>query len=126
MPSTTSVCRRAAHCLINKPVNHVWISDEALANAFNRFVQVSHVSCKRYGSNVPGPLEARKRGVKRRMMGLATAGGDGGMGLGALLGFGQATAPKLEWQAPEPIVKPLESEGMLKTLPFSSCYKLCN
>lgn len=34
--------------------------------------------------------------------------------MGALLGYGQPTTPKLEWQAPDPVVHPLEPNGMLR------------
>jgi hypothetical protein len=39
----------------------VWITDDLLADTFRRFARNS----KRYGSHIPGPLEARKRAPKR-------------------------------------------------------------
>jgi hypothetical protein len=94
MPCRPRLCQRFAAQLSNTPPalpgnNHIWISDELLAEAFNRYVRVLHTT-KRHGSNVPGPLEARKRATKRRMgmavAGAATAppGGD----FGALFGAG--------------------------------------
>ena len=41
----------------------LWITDDILAAAFHRFTRAAHI---RHGSNVPGPLEARKRSTNRR------------------------------------------------------------
>ncbi|RMD43984.1 hypothetical protein DV735_g1140, partial [Chaetothyriales sp. CBS 134920] len=42
----------------------LWITDAVLANAYHRFaLACSH---RRHGSNVPGPLEARRRAAKRK------------------------------------------------------------
>lgn len=46
---------------------HIWISEDVLSETFTAFVR-NH---KRFGSNVPGPLEARKRASKRRATHLA-------------------------------------------------------
>lgn len=63
----------------------------------------------RFGSNVPGPLEARRRGLRRRMMGLAPidrAGSmpDGGALMGGILGWKGTVSKKpgnqFIWQAP--------------------------
>ncbi|KJY02241.1 hypothetical protein TI39_contig71g00027 [Zymoseptoria brevis] len=65
-------CRTARVCrpLVQNPAQCLWITDEVLADAFNRFTRAL-VGAKRHGSNVPGPLEARRRSAKRRM-GLAS------------------------------------------------------
>jgi hypothetical protein len=91
MPCRPKLCQRFAAQLSNPPPgsNHIWISDELLAEAFNRYVRVSHAT-RRYGSNVPGPLEARRRATKRRM-GMAVVGaamGPPGGDFGALFGAG--------------------------------------
>ncbi|PGH06435.1 hypothetical protein AJ79_06525 [Helicocarpus griseus UAMH5409] len=44
------------------PTDHVWVSDRFVSETFARFVR-QHT---RYGSSVPGPLEAQKRLSKRR------------------------------------------------------------
>lgn len=49
----------------------MWIPEDLLSEAFGAFVK-NH---KRYGSNVPGPLEARKRAAKRRATYLAHPSG---------------------------------------------------
>jgi hypothetical protein len=109
MPCRPKLCQRFAAQLSNTPPalpgnNHIWISDELLAEAFNRYVRVSHTA-KRHGSNVPGPLEARRRATKRRM-GMAVAGaamGPPGGDFGALFGAG-AGQPSIQnswsWTAP--------------------------
>ena len=48
--------------------NSIWISDAILEQQLSRFCRLS----KRYGSNVPGPLEARRRANKRRNTYLAS------------------------------------------------------
>lgn len=49
----------------------VWITDAVLAESLRRFT-CTH---RRHGSNVPGPLEARRRAAKRRNTNLAYNGG---------------------------------------------------
>lgn len=111
MPCRPKLCQRLAAQLSHPPPtpfgsNHIWISDEVLSEAFNRFVRVSHTS-RRHGSNVPGPLEARKRSAKRRM-GCAVAaanmgppGGDFGALFGAGAGAGGNAVEKgWSWTAP--------------------------
>ncbi|KAI4269815.1 MAG: hypothetical protein L6R38_007325 [Xanthoria sp. 2 TBL-2021] len=57
---------------------------------------------RRHGSAVPGPLEARKRAAKRRMMGLAPtiSGLDPHPGFLAGLGRGQENQQSWRWQNP--------------------------
>ncbi|KAL9580422.1 MAG: hypothetical protein Q9212_004508, partial [Teloschistes hypoglaucus] len=50
------------------PSNPIWISDDLLNHALHRFTLLRVP--RRHGSTIPGPLEARKRTAKRRMMGL--------------------------------------------------------
>lgn len=83
----------------------IWITDEVLSEAFNRYVRVSHAS-RRFGSHVPGPLEARRRASKRRIgcavvgASVAPPGGD----FGALFGAGGAATDISEngwsWKPP--------------------------
>ncbi|KAF2760742.1 hypothetical protein EJ05DRAFT_507998 [Pseudovirgaria hyperparasitica] len=53
--------------------DHIWISDELLADTFAHFT-LRNRPTKRYGSNVPGPLEARRRLDKRRHTSVASYG----------------------------------------------------
>ena len=101
-------CRTPSAVTYN--LKHIFITDEVLSDAFHRFARISHTH-RRHGSNVPGPLEARRRLAKRKM-GMAAVinttpppGGD----FGALFGFGaeppgKATKSRLEkgfrWEAP--------------------------
>src|ERR1700753_2284583 len=62
----------AASCITYQTPKFVWISDALLTETFNRFFH--H---KRYGSNVPGPLEAQRRATKRKNTGLAAVSGGG-------------------------------------------------
>ncbi|KAF2803684.1 uncharacterized protein BDZ99DRAFT_575766 [Mytilinidion resinicola] len=88
-------CRRAVHRIRPPLVDSVWISDELLADVYHRFLQASFSSQRRHGSNVPGPLEARKRASKRRMMDLAAAGGGGAFPNPAMLFGPSSTGPSL-------------------------------
>ncbi|WEW58038.1 hypothetical protein PRK78_003505 [Emydomyces testavorans] len=63
--------------------HHVWISDALLARSFAQFATAP----RRYGSNVPGPLEARRRLARRRNANLAMVGG-GSAGVDPSLLFG--------------------------------------
>ncbi|KAK6005494.1 hypothetical protein QM012_007136 [Aureobasidium pullulans] len=85
---------------------YIWISDDALATAYRRFantclVNHSHTNTRRHGSNVPGPLEARRRLARRRMAGLSIAGSSPGImpDFGALLGSGGLDMTSL-WAPP--------------------------
>lgn len=81
--------------------NHVWISDELLNGLYQSF-SIS-IILKRYGSSVPGPLEAQRRAAKRRMMGLANVGGGEGGGFHPAFLAGLDRNRDLynwKWQAP--------------------------
>jgi hypothetical protein len=61
------------HALQQRPISqldHVWISDECLAGAFQRFLKCQ----RRHESRVPGPLEANRRLAKRKNTALARTG----------------------------------------------------
>ncbi|KAF4533909.1 Fungal specific transcription factor domain containing protein [Lasiodiplodia theobromae] len=101
MPPRTPACRGAAQYNIFRHAQPVWITDEVLADAFHRFLNVSNASRKRYGSNVPGPLEARRRASKRRIMGLAAASPGIGPGIGALFGPDKSLHQAWSWEPPK-------------------------
>ncbi|KAF2214461.1 hypothetical protein CERZMDRAFT_83155 [Cercospora zeae-maydis SCOH1-5] len=92
--SAVSAIRAQLHPLTTTaPNNQHPKLDEVVTEAWHRFLRVSHAhrrSDRRYGSNIPGPLEAHRRLSKRRMgisafgAGQQAAGGD----FGALFGFG--------------------------------------
>lgn len=60
-------CQRAVQSLQFPATQHVWVPDHVLSSAIHGFFHSSYTQQKRHGSNVPGPLEARKRDAKRRM-----------------------------------------------------------
>jgi hypothetical protein len=123
MPSRTRACREAVHAIHHLPPSCIWITDDILAHAFNRFLRASRAA-KRYGSNVPGPLEAQRRLAKRRMVGLATAGGGPTFDMGALFGNGPVRGHELNWEPPRPVGKPFSTPGMSgSTLLRTKCTK---
>ena len=65
-----------------------------------RFVHAKTI--KRYVSMVPGPLEARKRATKRRIVSIAQVGGGGGLDQAILQGLdGIAERRDWQWQSPK-------------------------
>ncbi|KAI5204200.1 hypothetical protein E4T39_03746 [Aureobasidium subglaciale] len=85
---------------------YIWISDDALATAYRRFANTclvtnSHTNTRRHGSNVPGPLEARRRATRRRMTGLGMASPSPALmpDFGALFGSGGVDTTSL-WTPP--------------------------
>lgn len=98
MPCRANRCHRAAARLIqsqsaHSPSQHIWISDDHVSQAFSRFSLAVSLTPKRHGSNVPGPLEARRRSAKRRMVGLAHHQGPAMPDFGSLFGTGPGLAP---------------------------------
>ncbi|KAL8799718.1 MAG: hypothetical protein Q9200_007465 [Gallowayella weberi] len=93
--------------------DHIWISDDFLHQALHRYVQlrVGH----RHGSAAPGPLEARKRAAKRRMMGLAPTASSPQLhpGFPAVLGRGQDNQQGWQWQSPK-VAQPKDSPYLKK------------
>lgn len=99
MTSSSAVCSRAAYRRCTQTSLNPWISDDILNDAFNRFYRVSHTT-RRYGSNVPGPLEARRRLAKRRM-GAMTAGGNIFHDIGGIFLDGPPRQDELDWSSPD-------------------------
>ena len=58
----------------------------------------------------PGPLEARKRATKRRMMNLAQVGGGADFDPSVLPGLGAPGRGEWKWQGPTP-AQPQKLEG---------------
>ncbi|RAR12134.1 hypothetical protein DDE83_004262 [Stemphylium lycopersici] len=97
-------CRRAVQSLQSPAAQPIWISDDLLTLALNRFFRSSCPHQKRHGSHVPGPLEARRRAAKRRMT--VSAGFypqdnfPSLLNLGALFGFRKDSQPTWRYEAP--------------------------
>ncbi|KIX06026.1 uncharacterized protein Z518_04000 [Rhinocladiella mackenziei CBS 650.93] len=79
----------AASCISYQNPRFVWISDKLLADAFRRFCHP-----KRYGSSVPGPLEAQRRAAKRKNTSLAPSL-PGGIPVDPSVVFGCSS--KIDW-----------------------------
>lgn len=99
MTAPKAACWRAVHRSQSSNHSPLWITDDVLANAYYSFFKVSQTR-KRFGSNVPGPLEAQRRLAKRKLAGLATARGAMPFDFGALFANGPPTQHDLRWQAP--------------------------
>ena len=80
--------------------DHIWISEDVLNYAMHRFAH-GRVP-RRHVGLAPGPLEARKRATRRRMMNLAQVGGGGGVDPGLLPGLGAPNYLEWKWQSPKP------------------------
>jgi hypothetical protein len=89
MTRTVRASRRALASTSLPSTEAIWISDSLLAESFYRF------SCaqNRHGSNVPGPMEARRRANKRRNTSLAQIGPSPPIDPNVLLG----TGPNQAW-----------------------------
>ncbi|KAF2175045.1 hypothetical protein K469DRAFT_703374 [Zopfia rhizophila CBS 207.26] len=102
-------CRRAVHSLKPPSPHYVWISDELLAQTLRHFLRSTTSHQKRHGSSIPGPLEARRRAVKRRMTAFASPRGSVAPPLfsfSALFGF-RSNPPPPSWRyEPPSIIKP--------------------
>ncbi|KAF1839751.1 hypothetical protein BDW02DRAFT_563801 [Decorospora gaudefroyi] len=104
MPSPPIACRRAVQSLHPPAAQHVWISEDLLTLAINRFFRSPCAQQKRHGSHVPGPLEARRRATKRRMTASAGVFPQGSFAptfsLPALFGFRKAAQPSWRYEPP--------------------------
>ncbi|KAF2466769.1 uncharacterized protein BDR25DRAFT_305977 [Lindgomyces ingoldianus] len=101
--------RQAVRSLHSFSPEPVWISDELLSLTLERFLRITCHQQRRHGSHVPGPLEARRRAVKRRMTALASPSGvitPPPFSLGALFGFRSNPGPT--WRYEPPSVLPLQ------------------
>ena len=94
-------CRRLR---FNAPKDHIYYSEHCFNNAVHRFAH-GRVP-RRYVGLAPGPLEARKRATRRRMMDLAQVGGGGSLDPNVLPGLGSLEYMEWKWQCPEPIAPP--------------------
>ncbi|RDL34640.1 uncharacterized protein BP5553_07768 [Venustampulla echinocandica] len=100
MPSCTFACRRAVQRKLPPSSDTIWISDDALHHAFQRFALHS-TTTKRHGSFVPGPLEARRRLGKRRMAYASEPTPTSPFTFGSLWNiFGGEDRTSFQWEAP--------------------------
>ncbi|PMD51729.1 uncharacterized protein K444DRAFT_238332 [Hyaloscypha bicolor E] len=98
LPRPAACCPAVKRHLF-QPSDSIWVSDEVLRHAFQRFVNSR--SGKRYGSFVPGPLESRRRLGKRRMAHLTESAPAPAHNTGPLWGFfGDVGNAQWQWEAP--------------------------
>ncbi|MCJ1248470.1 hypothetical protein MMC30_005688 [Trapelia coarctata] len=106
--------RRIAHTHLSSCSSRLSIGDDYLNALLHQFT-ISE-PCVRHGSSVPGPLEARKRQAKRKMMNLAPVEGGGSIDNGALMGMGKSFSEKeLKWELPRQL--PQHPEPQSSRLP---------
>ena len=85
-------CRLAIPRQVTDPLS---VFDDILNDAISRFTLCKF--SRRHGSSIPGPLEARRRAAKRRVMNLASPAG---VGLDPSCLPGIITPSGWHWQAP--------------------------
>jgi hypothetical protein len=98
-------CCRAVPSSHSTALDHVWISEDVLSQAVARFFRTTCPQQRRHGSNVPGPLEARRRAAKRRMTLQSNMDVAGGMppplfSFGALFASRQPREPMWKYEPP--------------------------
>lgn len=121
MPLRRHICRLPVN--LRAPKDYVWISEEVLNNAIIHFSRGT--TFRRHVGAVPGPLEARKRAAKRRMVNLAQVEGTGEIDPSVFGGPGSALGQNgWQWQSPtDPATK--DAEGIV-LLPWSIARKGAN
>ncbi len=117
MPLRRHVCRLSFY--LRAPKDYVWISQEVLNSAIIHFSR--GITFRRHVGIVPGPLEARKRAAKRRMVNLAQVGGPGEIDPSLFGDPGYAPGQKdWQWQSPTaPATK--DAEGAVIHPWFIAC-----
>lgn len=114
--------RRHVCCVplrLNAPKDHIWVSEDVLNSAMRHFAH-GRIP-RRHVGLAPGPLEARKRATKRRMMNLAQVGGGEGFDPGVLPGLGAPERVDWTWQSPTPLL-PRRSDGTRKPSGSMACW----
>ena len=72
--------------------DYVWIGDDFLTHTFHDFVRRGEH--RRYASSVPGPLEARNRAGKRRLVNVAPLSGSIEIDPSVIPGWGLPAKPR--------------------------------
>lgn len=100
MLSRPAACRPAVQRSIRATLEAVWITDDVLSRALQRFCFIRR-SSKRDASSVPGPMESRRRIGKRRIANLSEAVQTPGHDFGAIWGMtGALEGQQWQWEAP--------------------------
>ncbi|KAG0650777.1 hypothetical protein D0Z07_2428 [Hyphodiscus hymeniophilus] len=94
-------CSKAVPLQLSVACDSIWVSDEILSNAYQRFCSIPPTS-RRHGSFVPGPMEARRRLGNRRMTQVSGAATSAPHGVEPIWGFFmEPDRTKWQWQAPK-------------------------
>lgn len=101
---------------LNAPKDHIWVSEDVLNSAMRRLAY-GRIP-KRHVGLAPGPLEARKRATKRRMMNFAQIGGGAGFDPSVLPGPERVD---WTWQSPTPPI-PQRSDGRPRSSGSMACW----
>jgi HPt (histidine-containing phosphotransfer) domain-containing protein len=100
MLSGPFTCRAAVHRSIRARSEAIWITDDVLSRALQRFCLIA-LPLQRNASSVPGPMESRRRIGKRRIAHLSEAFNTTGQDFGLLWGLtGASDRQQWEWEAP--------------------------
>ena len=99
--------------------DYIWISEDVLNSAMQRFAH-GRVP-KRHVGLAPGPLEARKRAARRRMMNLAQVDGGVVFDPNVLPGLAAPGSAQWTWQSPRPLT-PEKKAGKPKMLIPMACW----
>lgn len=115
MPPRPPACCKAVRLQLFTPSDSIWVSDEVLSHAFQRFCSISWTS-RRYGSFVPGPMESRRRLGKRRMTHVSEAVPSAVPNAPSIWGsFWEVDRTQWQWQAPTP--RPATQDNSAAALP---------
>ena len=95
MTQTARASRRVLASATCPSTDSIWISECLLAESFHRFTCIQ----TRHGSNVPGPMEARRRANKRRNTNMAQVAASPIVDPNVLFGAGPQNA---WWQSSNP------------------------
>lgn len=90
--------------------SHIWTSEKLVFNSFRRYLLL--LEFRRDGSSAPGPVEARKRQAKRRMMNVANAGHIMPIEAEVLTGMAMSRAQRyLNWEPPRQLEQRQSESG---------------
>ena len=104
---------------LNAPKDHVWIGEDVLNQAMHR---LAHGKVpRRHVGLAPGPLEARKRANKRRMMNLAQVGGAEGFDPSVLSELSAPESVDWKWQSPRAFA-PQSADGKPNLSTLTACW----
>src|SRR5277367_4008699 len=116
MLSRPAACRPAVQRSIRATSEAIWITDDVLSRALQRFCLITR-SSKRHASSVPGPMESRRRIGKRRIANLSEVVQTPVQEFGALWGVsGALERQQWQWEAPSRR-QPLPAAGGTPHLP---------